>query len=85
MFERTGKVYKQGGLTMTIPQVYAEALGINVGDTVNLSLDMENKTFSVGKTSGHKVQEVLDLLASMGLSQELIKEIRQDLDDTENN
>lgn len=61
MFERTGKVYKQGGLTMTIPQVYAEALGIKVGDEIQLSLDMDNGYFTVGKNVD-KYKEVLNFI-----------------------
>lgn len=131
MFERIGKVYKQGGLTMTIPQVYAEALGINVGDEIALSLDMDKKCFVITKfvapketelsprckemvkflkTVGiskehlnilypymrkdstepkdtknlvHSQQEVLDVLTNMGMSQEIIEEIKQYLDKEE--
>lgn len=83
MFERTGKVYKQGGLTMTIPQVYAEALGIKVGDVINLSLDMETKSFSVSKTQEHSTQEIFDVLTNMGMSHEIIEELKQYLDKKE--
>lgn len=85
MFERTAKVFKQGGLTITIPKIYAEALGINIGDSINLSLDLDNKCFSVNKLekvksdSQNYLQNIIKILKEYGISDKDIKTISEQI------